>query len=508
MGGEITWKCQANGSFKFITKIYRDCNDITASNFITLSMTHPIGSTLMSLTSSIDISPAGDGCIPCNVSGIFPGRTEELTYESGDVFLNGVPPSQGWSFYVTDCCRNDAIDNILNVGAQGFVLRATMYSYNNQNTNPCFDSSPFFAESPQTVLCSEQNMNYIELAMDKDIDSLHYDWAPALGNISPVTPLQYVLPFTFDNPLPYQSGSTQMDHNTGEVTFYGYSPGEYVVVTKVASYKCGVKVSEIFRELPKSLVDCNVTQVIPNWTNHPPDVNAPFQNPFTGLYEWYSDTVNAGDIINFFLNATDFEFTLSAIPQTVTLNASGAQFGAGFSDPNTGCLIPPCATLTPSPPVSSPFGVGISFNWVTSCSHLEYDTVCGYLFSKLYTFNISAKDDFCPANSVKNTVVTILVNPAPPCITVGVNNPEIISYFQVLAGSEETEFHFNLTTPQNLILEMIDLYGRVIAQHNFYASPGKKNITLSNEELSSGIYIGRLMGNNFSKSEKFALIRY
>ena len=29
MGGEITWQCLANGNFRFIMKLYRECNGVT-----------------------------------------------------------------------------------------------------------------------------------------------------------------------------------------------------------------------------------------------------------------------------------------------------------------------------------------------------------------------------------------------------------------------------------------------------------------------------------------------
>ena len=36
MGGEITWECQSNGQFIFQLKVYRDCNGINQSTFVSL----------------------------------------------------------------------------------------------------------------------------------------------------------------------------------------------------------------------------------------------------------------------------------------------------------------------------------------------------------------------------------------------------------------------------------------------------------------------------------------
>ena len=82
-----------------------------------------------------------------------------------------------------------------------WFLRAIMYPYNGQNTFPCYDNSPTFAELPTTVICSGYPFTYNHNAFDKELDSLGFEWAPALnGNIS--TPVTYQSGYSYNSPLP------------------------------------------------------------------------------------------------------------------------------------------------------------------------------------------------------------------------------------------------------------------------------------------------------------------
>jgi gliding motility-associated-like protein len=112
------------------------------------------------------------------------------------------------------------------------------------------------------------------------------------------------------------------------------------------------------------------------------------------------------------MSGTDFEFLPNAMPQTMTMTAVGAQFGANFSSNTTGCLNPPCATLTPAPPVTGQFGVQTTFNWQTTCDHLASPVGCGAT-SNVYTFVIRTQDDYCPAPAINIATITIVVLDQP-----------------------------------------------------------------------------------------------
>ncbi len=435
MGGEITWDCIGGGQYVFTMKLYRDCNGIATSPVVSLSVfNHPtISSIPMSLISQNDISP------PCNVAGPaiscfdaesqagWPnsgtpvlGAVQESVFQSAPTTLTGVPGSLGWTFAYADCCRNNSISNVTTASAYGFTLRAVMYAYSGQNANPCFDSSPRFLESPSTVICVGYPFTYNHNASDPDLDSLSYSWAQPLTNyvtgvynppLNP-TPIPFSAGYSFNSPLP---GVLQNALNvpatinaaTGEISFTSYTQGNFVTAIKVEAWKCGQLVAEIYREIQIVLLPCAV--------NSPPTV----------ITTAYQDTVLAGTVVNFTISGNDLDLLSDGItPQTVAISATGTQFGAGFTSTTTGCLNPPCATLTPVSPTSGSVNAFTTFDWQTSCNHISNNSACNTA-SNTYTFVFKTKDDFCPAPAEKITTVSITVlafpiveSPEPRCVSV------------------------------------------------------------------------------------------
>ncbi len=439
MGGEITWDCVGGGQYVFTMKLYRDCNGIATTPVVSLSVfNHPTVSSIpLSLITQTDISPACNGAGPsisCSGAESQPGwpgsaspilgAVQESVFQSAPISLPGVPPSIGWTFAYADCCRNNSVSNITSASAYGFTLRAVMYAYSGQNANPCFDSSPRFLESPSTVICVGYPFTYNHNATDPDLDSLSYSWAQPLNNYDPATfpgpynpPLNPInIPFStgysFNSPLP---GTLQNPANvpatinasTGEISFTSYTIGNFVTVVKVEAWKCGQLVAEIYREIQIVLLPCA--------PNSPPTVVATA----------FQDTVLVGTAVNFTISGNDLDLLADGItPQTVTISATGTQFGAGFTSAVTGCLNPPCATLTPASPASGSVNASTTFNWQTSCNHISYNTGCNSA-SNTYTFVFKSKDDFCPAPAEKITTISITVlalpiveSPEPRCVSV------------------------------------------------------------------------------------------
>lgn len=437
MGGEITWECLSNGRFRFTMKLYRECNGITYSSTETMNITNYTGLTAITMNlkpganphdgddgtvdGKTDISPncyseaLSIKCTPtpatANTGAIEEWYyTSDVSYPSG-VLLSGIPPADGWIFSHTGCCRNPSV-NMVNPTSEDWFLRAVMYPYNNQNTFPCFDNSPVFAEVPSTVICTGYPFRYNHNATDKELDSLAFQWAPALQ--SATIPMGYTAGYSFSSPLP---GTAQnplnvpatMNPYTGEISYTSYTNGAFVTVTKVTAYRCGIKIAEIFREMQIVLLACP-------GSNTPPTVNGPFYNPATGLYE-FIDTVYAGDVVDFNITGIDYETLPGGNPQTVTLEASGQDFGAGFVNASSGCPRPPCATLNPPPTLSAMFAVSTHFHWQTSCDHLTHPAsitgipgICGTLFN-VHNFVLKVYDDFCPAPGIKIATISIVVLP-------------------------------------------------------------------------------------------------
>ena len=184
MGGEITWQCipsgQANaGKFIFTMKVYRECGGMSFGNSQTLNSNSPGGNIALSLKTGWpkDLSPTcyltvGD-VITCSgaesSSTSNTGAVSEYIYVSQPVQLNGIPPTTGWVFNWSSCCRNPS-DNV--VGTPGWNLRAKMYPYNATNTFPCFDNSPSFSEVARSVISAGYAFEYNHNAYDKELDLL------------------------------------------------------------------------------------------------------------------------------------------------------------------------------------------------------------------------------------------------------------------------------------------------------------------------------------------------
>jgi len=419
MGGEITWECLSNGNYRFHLYFYRECAGILFPNSIILNSNSPAGNISMNLYPNdtlgrTDISPVCNpnplfthiSCATASTSNL--GAVEEWFYTSdfaypNGITLNGVPPVSGWIFSYASCCRNPST-NI--VGQQAIYLRAVIYPYNNQNANPCFDNSPRFTEKPISLICNGYPFSYNDNANDPDLDSLAYEWSPAMQSANtPIT--SYTLGYSYSSPMSSTTANPNnipsiIDPSTGEISLLSYTNGAFVTNVKVTSFKCGVKVSEVFREMSVVILSCGA--------NNPPAVTPPFQNPVTGLYTDYIDTVFAGDSVYFNMSATDFGFLPNSTPQTITIEATGLQFGTGYTSTASGCLNPPCATLTPAPPIIGQFGVQTTFNWQTDCAHLSSNTGCGST-ANIYNFIVKALDDFCPAPAQTISTITIVVLP-------------------------------------------------------------------------------------------------
>jgi len=334
MGGEITWKCLKTGvdagKYIFTVKVYRDCQGVPISTFMSLEAHNVPGLTAINLTyiGANDLSPECDtidgpnsafscGGVNSGSAGNGLGAVEEHIYQSEATEITGTPDANGWHFTWSSCCRNDAITNLANnIGNYGFTLRAVMYSYTDSlgtvfpNSNTCFDSSPKFYETPRTIL--EQDNGYDALAFsngftyshnafDDERDSLSYEWAHPIENgynfLSPnamAIPFNTsVYPLAFDNPI----DGIQLLSTTGKTFYDAEDQGNFVTCTKVSAFKCGELVSEVFREIQVVLIPktCNLGDTTggnlgaDTLCNIRPLVQPPFFFPLgSPQYHWYT----------------------------------------------------------------------------------------------------------------------------------------------------------------------------------------------------------------------------
>lgn len=452
MGGEITWRCTPNGQYIFTMKLYRDCNGIASPSTAQLTArNYPnVGGSAtfnMNSISQTDISPdcapfPGAQVLNCgtnppfgNSGGNGDGAVEERIYETAPITLTGTPPASGWIFTWNSCCRNTSVDNILNPGSTGHTLRAIMYPYTPPGAtgpnpaNPCYDDSPTFSETANTVICTGYPFTYNHNASDKELDSLYYDWATPLdepnfgGGWSPPSnppSVNWSAGYSNSSPLPGTAQNpsnvpASLDNTSGQISYTSFTDGNYVTCVKVEAWKCGQLVAEIFRDIQVTLINCAQVNNPPNLLITP----APGSVPINVNGSLITATAYAGDLVAFSLNATDFDFTpITFAPQSITFAATGGQLGQPLSNPNSGCLNPPCATIQPAPgqpTFINPTNNQVSFNWNTDCSHLAVSNGCGS-FQNTYTFALRMQDDFCPAPaiSIATLKVTVLADPSDP----------------------------------------------------------------------------------------------
>lgn len=439
MGGEITWSCDGGGNYVFELVFYRDCNgfDVNTNNETIRVWGHPsVNSITAQFIERIDISPfctsaggaspllCGDGAQGGNGAG----ATEKVIYRSAPIALPGVPGTAGWFFTFESFFRNGSITNLQNPGTYGITISAGMYSPPGQTTG-CFDNSPVFLQDPYVASCAGQDYIYNPHAVDPDLDSLVFIWDAPLnyfptGVFNPPVnpaPVPFEPGFSFDSPTPGPglnpaNINAALNAQNGIMTFRSFNQGNYAVKIRVNAYRNGFLIAYVEREIQLVVLGCDAN-------NNAPSITPPFAGGTS-----FETTITAGDFVNFSLSSVDVELLQDGTPQSNIIDASGLTFGTNFNDPASGCLIGPCATLTPTPLIVGSQGADVTFNWQTSCDHLV-DATGNAQNSVPYSFVFKVSDDYCPVpKSVFATVIIHVQNvgvlPAPDirCIQTDENN--------------------------------------------------------------------------------------
>ncbi len=505
-GGEVTWKCVMDGGkskYKFKVVVYRLCTGclgclgdedvLRVSNLNgTLNPTlnnavlggDPIvdptsGNIKLVRTSKKDISPSCGFptvnplfCDPNSSSNSDAGSVEKHTYESGLIDFTGVNPPVNVNnpviFSFEQCCRDGATNLTSTIGNGSMVLYSKMYPFypNGQTTaqsiQECFDNAPDFTEPPSALLyTSGLDFIFNNNATDVDLDNLYYDFdvpiASSESDGSPVIPLPeeaFLEPYTMTNPFALGSDQYSFDNFTGEFKFKPLSPGQYVSVIRVASYKCDQKVSEIFRDFKVGILIPDSTQN----SNRFPTFKEPFKTTSGTPTSIYRIIAGQKLLIPIVVRDSLPGNNNGISPQEVELSINGIAMGEENADTLLGCPFPPCAMMTRSKtnytynltnnpkPVAIQnvpgelFGYGFDLGaaygtgatqtdtvwvyWPTSCSNLDRADDCNGLTSSRYNFTVSTKDDFCrvPGKTIRTFSVIVLppdfyLSPPIRCIT-------------------------------------------------------------------------------------------
>lgn len=412
MPAELSWECNGGGNYVFTLKVYNDCY-MFVSPYPTLTIDvvgHPaITGFYVNLVSVTDLSPSGCSYDCLNQQ---PGAYSEVIYQSAPVNLGSyTPPPSGWTFTYSDCTRNSAITNISNTSNMCMVAVAKMFSYNGQLASPCFNNSPVSAEKPIRVITGITDYTFAQTAFDAENDSITYNWdypndGFGGGNYSPIT--GFANGFTYQQPYP---GVTTLDNETGIMTMNFASAanmtGENLACVRRDEYRCGVKISSIYREMETATV---LPTAVISGNNVPPHATVSASTVTS-----YQTSVFAGDPVSLNFDFTDADMSLLTTTfQQITLTGNSTQFGTNDTSTTTGCNTPPCATLNVPTPHIFTNTQTFNFNWATDCSHWNTSNSCDD--KTTYRFLMKAIDDHCPHPAQSNFLISVTVK--GPSITV------------------------------------------------------------------------------------------
>jgi len=488
IGGEIYWDCITEGAnagkLRFYLKLYRDCSQNTAVNSTQELIIdgHPIYSFIyLSLVSQSDVTPPGCGFSCASATQGSPAL-EEYVFASEPMILSGTPPQQGYQLTYNRCCRANCT-NIQIAQNYTFKLSATMYPVNDQSFYPCYDSSPRSAEPPINVLCAGQEFRYNANIVDPNVDSLSYAFVNAAqdnGTVLYSSGYSGTAPFPGPDINPNYDEVT-LDPVTGQIEYdfpLGLQ-GKWNTVTAVEAWRCGQIVSRNVFDMIWSVMPCSDPNTIPQ-------ISVPtWISPATA--QGYAVTVRAGEVVNFTIEGADLDMNGSD-PQIIEFVASSPQFGAYYTNADSGCANPPCATLAGS--VSPTQGVGpltTTFNWQTDCSHVLQGDMCNTP-SSTYNFQFRYRDNFCPGQGTNfvNVAVTVLADsimpsPNPRCLSVADDGAVTIAWEPV---------------PENLVLESFSEY---VILHQYTANGPYHEVGIV-DSVDGGLFVHEMTTPGVSPS--------
>ena len=195
-GGDLNYEYVSSNSsghiYNVYLRLYRDSSGIpsplNATIFACSNSYSTVSVSLNQQTNTGQISPTMFDCVDAGIAGI----GIEVYYYEGQIVLPGNAPD--WVFSFSTCCRNPAIDNLLNPSSKGLYISASLNNMYGQN------SSPTFVSEPVRSFCIGKKFNWKQGTVESDGDSLYYKLvAPKEGNSGTCTPTAV----TFDSSYSY-----------------------------------------------------------------------------------------------------------------------------------------------------------------------------------------------------------------------------------------------------------------------------------------------------------------
>ena len=286
IGGEITYVCRG-GAYDFTMRIYRDCAGNGACfdaqlNCESASEAHVTffdGTTVIGVAY---LNPPTVRRIQPNLSNPCLIAPPNVCVEEGVYTFSADLPNTNNSLTLAyqRCCRNVTINNIIAPRDVGATYLAELFPVTQDSCN----SSPTFNDFPPIVICQGEDVNFDHSATDPEGDSLVYSFCtpfngggnnfmggPAVTEAPngvtpnpetppPYDPVRFVAGYTVESPLNIFSDRDQaditIDEETGLISGFPGSTGQYVVGVCVRAYENGVLMNEVRRDFQFNVAAC------------------------------------------------------------------------------------------------------------------------------------------------------------------------------------------------------------------------------------------------------------
>lgn len=317
VGGEVTYTCLGNDKYLITISIYRDCigglqGAIANDDPAYITVFTPNGKVYQS--DQINAIKSSGEELPPNFKNECvnnPPATclNKIVFQKS-YYLPGGPV--GYKILYQNCCRNRAVNNIINPANTG----ATYYCTIPPSTSADCNNSAYFKNYPPQIICVNNPLVYDHSAIDPDGDSLSYEFCMSYDSPEKQNPKTYPL-FTFD-PVVYRSpytpknpmgGKPQVTINatTGMISGTPNIQGRYVVAVCCNEWRNGVIINTVTREFQFVVTNCSKSVVanIPQYSDefntyivNCKDYTVKFDNWSTGgsNYNWdFGDTNRTDD---------------------------------------------------------------------------------------------------------------------------------------------------------------------------------------------------------------------
>lgn len=271
IGGDISYQFIADNDFEITLNVYRDglsggaAFDDPAIISIINRDNNRITYKKVYLIKSLQI-PSND-LGPCANNP--PQLKEELGIYKLKITLS--TNINGYSIIYQRCCRNDNILNLLNPETQG----GTLETFISPKAILEHNSQPQFVNLPPALVCLNQEFTFDHSAIDKDGDSLVYQFCAPFKGLSqdqpavdpdygyyatrpPYQNVTYKSPYSFSNPFNITPAPI-LNSTTGQMDFTPTVQGKFIVGVCVSEYRDGELLSKYIRDVQFTALDCNLT---------------------------------------------------------------------------------------------------------------------------------------------------------------------------------------------------------------------------------------------------------